>query len=105
MRALITGGTGSLGNSLVKSWLRRDDVERLIVFSRDELKQSQMRERFPDPRLDFRLGDVRDLSRLELAMWEMDVVIHAAALKRVDATAGDPLELIKTNIFGTTNVL
>jgi UDP-N-acetylglucosamine 4,6-dehydratase len=108
MRALITGGTGSLGNALVKSWLKRDEgkyVERLIVFSRDELKQSQMRERFPDPRLDFRLGDVRDSTRLKLAFHGIDTVIHAAALKRVDATAGDPLELCKTNIFGTGNVL
>jgi UDP-N-acetylglucosamine 4,6-dehydratase len=105
MRALITGGTGSLGNALVKSWLKRGDVERLVVFSRDELKQAQMREKFPDPRLDFRLGDVRDSTRLKLAFHGIDTVIHAAALKRVDATAGDPLELCKTNIFGTGNVL
>jgi UDP-N-acetylglucosamine 4,6-dehydratase len=105
MRALITGGTGSLGNTLVKSWLKRDDMERLIVFSRDELKQAQMREKFPDPRLDFRLGDVRDSTRLKLAFHGIDTVIHAAALKRVDATAGDPLELCKTNILGTGNVL
>lgn len=105
MRALITGGTGSLGNALVKSWLQRDDVERLVVLSRDELKQAQMRERFPDPRLLFFLGDVRDISRLKLAFYGIDTVIHAAALKRVDATAGDPLELIHTNILGTSHVL
>jgi len=105
MRALITGGTGSLGNALVRAWLQRDDVERLVVLSRDELKQSQMRERFPDPRLLFFLGDVRDISRLKLAFYGVDAVIHAAALKRVDATAGDPLELMKTNVMGTANVL
>jgi UDP-N-acetylglucosamine 4,6-dehydratase len=105
LKALITGGTGSLGNALVKAWLKRDDVERLIVFSRDELKQAQMRERFPDKRLDFRLGDVRSLTRLRLALHGIDTVIHAAALKRVDATANDPLELCETNIFGTGNVL
>jgi len=94
-----------LGNALVKSWLKRDDVERLVVFSRDELKQSQMREKFTDNRLRFMLGDVREQSRLKMAMYGIDTVIHAAALKRVDATAGDPLELCKTNIFGTGNVL
>ena len=105
MRALITGGTGSLGNALVRAWLQRDDVERLVVLSRDELKQAQMRERFPDPRLLFFLGDVRDISRLKLAFYGIDTVIHAAALKRVDATASDPLELIQTNVMGTANVL
>ena len=105
MRALITGGTGSLGNALVRAWLQRDDVERLVVLSRDELKQAQMRERFPDPRLLFFLGDVRDISRLKLAFYGVDTIVHAAALKRVDATANDPLELIQTNVMGTANVL
>ena len=77
----------------------------LIVFSRDELKQAQMRERFPDPRLDFFLGDVRDLSRLRLAFDRANVVIHAAALKRVDSVAHDPDEVYKTNIQGVRNVL
>jgi UDP-N-acetylglucosamine 4,6-dehydratase len=80
-------------------------MERLVVLSRDELKQAQMRERFPDPRLLFFLGDVRDLSRLMLAFYGIDTVIHAAALKRVDATANDPIELKQTNIDGTMNVL
>jgi len=105
VRVLITGGTGSLGHALVSAWLQNDAVERVVVFSRDELKQAQMRELFPDPRLDFRLGDVRDISRLKLAFYGMDTVIHAAALKRVDATANDPLELIATNVIGTSNVL
>lgn len=105
MRVLITGGTGSLGQALVKAWLPREDVEYIAVYSRDELKQAQMRERFSDAKLNFRLGDVRDLSRLKLAFYGIDTVIHAAALKRVDATANDPLELVKTNIMGTSNVL
>lgn len=105
MRVLITGGTGSLGQALVKAWLPRADVEYIAVYSRDELKQAQMRERFPDAKLNFRLGDVRDISRLKLAFYGIDTVIHAAALKRVDATANDPLELCKTNIDGTSNVL
>lgn len=105
MRALITGGTGSLGHALTRAWLAREDVSRLVILSRDEWKQAQMRERFPDPRLDFRLGDVRDLARLTLAFYGIDTVIHAAALKRVDATANDVLELSKTNIQGTSNVL
>lgn len=105
MRVLISGGTGSLGQALVKAWLPRKDVEYIAVYSRDELKQAQMRERFPDAKLNFRLGDVRDLARLKLAFYGIDTVIHAAALKRVDATANDPLELVKTNITGTSNVL
>lgn len=85
--------------------LPRPDVERLVVLSRDELKQAEMRARFPDPKLNFMLGDVRDLARLKLAFYGVDKVIHAAALKRVDATANDPLELVKTNVLGTSNVL
>lgn len=105
MRVLITGGTGSLGQALVKAWLPRTDVEYIAVYSRDELKQAEMRDRFPDKKLNFRLGDVRDIARLKLAFYGIDTVIHAAALKRVDATANDPLELVKTNIMGTSNVL
>ena len=104
MRVLITGGTGSLGHALVKAFLQETDW-RLVVFSRDELKQAHMRERFTDPRLDFRLGDVRDLARLNLALYGVDAVVHAAALKRVDAVAGDPVEVFKTNVYGTFNVL
>jgi UDP-N-acetylglucosamine 4,6-dehydratase len=104
VRVLITGGTGSLGHALVKAFLQETDW-RLVVFSRDELKQAHMRERFSDPRLDFRLGDVRDLARLNLALYGVDAVVHAAALKRVDAVAGDPVEVFKTNVYGTFNVL
>lgn len=104
MRLLITGGTGSLGHALVKAFLAETDWQ-LVVFSRDELKQAHMRERFPDPRLDFRLGDVRDERRLKVALWGVDAVVHAAALKRVDAVAGDPVEVFHTNVKGTFNVL
>jgi UDP-N-acetylglucosamine 4,6-dehydratase len=89
----------------VAHWLSTTD-HRLIVFSRDELKQAQLKEKFPDPRLDCFLGDVRDLPRVELAMGaHPDAVIHAAALKRVDAVCHDPDEILKTNILGTRNVL
>jgi len=106
VRILITGGTGSLGHALVKHWLETTDY-RLIVFSRDELKQAQMREEFPDvERLAFFLGDVRDLARLNLAFAaKVDVVVHAAALKRVDSVCYDPDEVLKTNILGSRNVL
>lgn len=105
MRILITGGTGSLGHALVKHWLATTTY-RLVVLSRDELKQAQMREEFPDARLDFFLGDVRDLQRLELAFAAgIDVVVHAAALKRVDSVCYDPDEVFKSNVLGSRNVL
>jgi UDP-N-acetylglucosamine 4,6-dehydratase len=104
-RILITGGTGSLGHALVAHWLKTTD-HRLIVFSRDEKKQADMREEFPDGRLDFFLGDVRDLPRLKLAFAaSVDVVVHAAALKRVDSVCHDPDEVLKTNVLGSRNVL
>lgn len=104
MRRLITGGTGTLGHALVHHWLTFTDDE-LVVYSRDELKQAHMRERFPDRRVNFFLGDVRDRERLEQAFHGVDIVVHAAALKRVDAVAGDPVEVTKTNVLGTWNVL
>lgn len=104
MRLLITGGTGSLGHALTRYVLEHTDW-RVVVLSRDELKQARMRETIPDPRLDFRLGDVRDVGRLKLAFHGVDMVVHAAALKRVDAVAGEPAEVFHTNIFGTRNVL
>lgn len=104
MRLLITGGTGSLGHALVRHVLATTDW-RVIVLSRDELKQSQMRAAIPDPRLDFFLGDVRDRDRLTLAFAPVDAVVHAAALKRVDSVARDPDEVFQTNVLGTRNVL
>lgn len=86
-------------------YLKNTD-HRLIVLSRDELKQAVMREEFPDERLEFFLGDVRELARLELAFEaQVDVVVHAAALKRIDSTCHDPDEVFKTNVLGSRNVL
>jgi UDP-N-acetylglucosamine 4,6-dehydratase len=106
---LITGGTGSLGHALVKEILNRwPSVGRLAVFSRDELKQHEMREKFPEeqfPSLRFFLGDVRDRQRLLRAFNRVDVVIHAAALKQVPAAEYNPMEFIRTNVIGAENVV
>lgn len=107
MRLLVTGGTGSFGRALAQALLADEPrLERLIVYSRDEVKQAEMRETIgADPRLRFLLGDVRDRRRLELAMHGIDVVVNAAALKRVDACAYSPSEALDTNVGGTRNVL
>lgn len=103
---LITGGTGSFGNRLVEIVLRDYQPKRLIVFSRDELKQHDMRLQFPDSRLSFFLGDVRDRERLVRAFKaDVDLVIHAAALKQVPSCEYNPFEAIKTNILGAQNVI
>ena len=106
---LITGGTGSLGQALVKEILHRwPEIKRLVVFSRDELKQYDMRHKFPEnefPALRFFLGDVRDLQRLRRAFNRVDVVIHAAALKQVPAAEYNPVEFIRTNVMGAENVV
>ena len=106
---LITGGTGSLGHALVKEILNRwPSVGRLVVFSRDELKQHEMQEKFPEeqfPSLRFFLGDVRDRQRLVRAFNRIDVVIHAAALKQVPAAEYNPMEFIRTNVIGAENVV
>jgi UDP-N-acetylglucosamine 4,6-dehydratase len=104
MRILVTGGTGSLGRALTRHLLATTDWH-VIVLSRDEWKQSQMRADITDPRLDFFLGDVRDQDRLRLAFSSVDTVVHTAALKRVDSVARDPDEVFKTNVMGTRNVL
>jgi len=102
---LITGGTGSFGQAFVKFALKHD-VRKVIIYSRDEYKQSQLELNLnKDDRLRFYLGDVRDLDRLEMAFYGVDYVIHAAALKRVEKCEADPLEAIKTNVFGSTNVI
>jgi UDP-N-acetylglucosamine 4,6-dehydratase len=103
---LITGGTGSLGKSLVEYFLRDSKVRRIAIFSRDELKQQQMRIQFQDDsRLRWFLGDVRDLDRLKRAFHGVDYVIHAAALKQVDTGEYNPMEFIKTNVLGSQNVI
>jgi UDP-N-acetylglucosamine 4,6-dehydratase len=103
---LITGGTGSLGKSLVDYLLKETNVRRIAIFSRDELKQQQMRIQFQDnPRLRWFLGDVRDLERLKRALHRVDFVIHAAALKQVDTGEYNPMEFVKTNVLGSQNVI
>ena len=101
---LITGGTGSLGQALTNRLLKTE-VNQIRIFSRNELKQIEMEEKFQDKRLRFFIGDVRDLSRLELAFEDVDFVFHAAALKHVPKVEYNPFESIKTNIIGSENVI
>jgi len=103
---LITGGTGSFGNKFVEILLARYRPRRLVIFSRDELKQFQMQARFEgDSRLRFFIGDVRDRERLVRAMHGVDVVVHAAALKQIPACEYNPFEAIQTNVMGGKNVI
>jgi UDP-N-acetylglucosamine 4,6-dehydratase len=103
---LITGGTGSLGKSLTREILNSTNVRRIAIFSRDELKQSNMRIEFADDeRLRWFLGDIRDIERLKRAFHDVDFVIHAAALKQVDTGEYNPMEFIKTNVLGSQNVI
>lgn len=102
---LITGGTGSFGRAFVKTVLERYDPRRVIIYSRDELKQYEMAQQFKDKRLRFFLGDVRDLDRLQRACSGIQVLIHAAALKQVPAAEYNPFECIKTNVLGAQNVI
>ena len=104
---LITGGTGSFGQKFVRTVLENFSPKRLIVYSRDELKQSEMKDdsNFNHPALRFFLGDVRDRDRLSLAMRGVDYVVHAAALKQVPAAEYNPHEFIKTNVTGATNIV
>lgn len=104
---LVTGGTGSFGNKFVERLLVNDACKKIIVFSRDEFKQHEMKQRFPnsEKKLRFFLGDVRDLSRLQRAFDGVNIVVHAAALKQVPALEFNPLEAIKTNVLGTQNVI
>lgn len=103
---LITGGTGSLGKSLIEYLLNETTVRRVAIFSRDELKQQQLRAHLKnDERLRWFLGDIRDLARLKRAFHDVDFVIHAAALKQVDTGEYNPMEFIKTNVLGSQNVI
>lgn len=105
---LVTGGTGSFGKRFVETVLREHNPQRCLVFSRDELKQSEMRQ-MPvfqdDPRLRFFIGDVRDEARLRRAFDGVDCVVHAAALKQVPACEYNPFEAIKTNVLGAQNII
>lgn len=104
---LITGGTGSFGKKFTEHVLTHEaDVQRLVIFSRDELKQHEMRTQgFNDPRLRYFIGDVRDADRLRRAMQGIDTVVHAAALKQVPACEYNPIEAVMTNIMGAKNVI
>ena len=106
---LITGGTGSFGKFMARTLLEKSPVRRLVIFSRDELKQFEMQQldwvKANDHRLRFFIGDVRDAERIRLACERIDVVIHAAAMKQVPAAEYNPFEAIKTNVIGAQNVI
>lgn len=106
---LITGGTGSFGKAFVKTVLERyPEVRRLVIYSRDELKQYEMSQTFPDskyPGIRYFIGDVRDEARLRRALEGIDIVVHAAALKQVPAAEYNPFECIKTNVLGAQNLI
>jgi len=103
-RVLVTGGTGSFGRECV-SHLLKTTKSKVVVFSRDELKQWEMRQEFDDLRLRFFVGDVRDKDRLKRAFYGVTTVIHAAALKQVPTAEYNPFEVVKTNIIGSQNVI
>lgn len=102
---LITGGTGSFGQRYTDTLLKRYSPKKIIIFSRDELKQSEMQQQYNDPCMRYFIGDVRDRERLSRAMYGVDYVIHAAALKQVPAAEYNPMECIRTNIDGAENVI
>ena len=103
-KILITGGTGSLGQSLVKKLLN-EPVETIRIYSRDEWKQFEMKNDMPDKRLRFFIGDVRDKERLSRAVEGVDIVIHAAALKHISTAEYNPFEAVKTNVYGSQNLI
>ncbi len=102
---LITGGTGSFGRKFAEVLLREHEFKKLIVFSRDELKQHEMQQEFNDPRVRYFIGDVRDKERLRRAAQGVDFIVHAAALKQVPSCEYNPFEAVKTNIMGASNLI
>ena len=103
---LVTGGTGSFGKKFIARMLQDYHPQKIIVYSRDELKQHEMRiSGFDHPDLRYFIGDVRDLTRLRRAMQGVDIVVHTAALKQVPACEYNPMEAIKTNVIGSSNVI
>ncbi|WP_415397890.1 polysaccharide biosynthesis protein [Sulfurimonas sp. CS5] len=101
---LITGGTGSFGNAVLRNFLNTD-IKEIRIFSRDELKQDDMRKKYTNNKLKFYLGDVRDINSLEDALKDVDYVFHAAALKQVPSCEFYPMQAVQTNVIGTENVL
>ena len=102
---LVTGGTGSFGKAFISYALENLNPRRVAVLSRDELKQSEMRAAYPDERMRWFLGDIRDRDRLTRAFHGVDYVVHAAALKQVDTAEYNPIEYVKTNVMGSQNVI
>ena len=103
-KLLITGGTGSFGNAVLRRFLN-SDISEIRIFSRDEKKQDDMRKRYNSPKLKFYIGDVRDSRSWPAAMRGVDYVFHAAALKQVPSCEFHPMEAVSTNVLGTENVL
>ena len=107
-KILVTGGTGSFGKSLIFYLLKHYNLKKIVIFSRDELKQYEMEKTIPlkfKNKVRFFIGDVRDLNRLKFAMQDIDIVIHAAALKQVETSEYNPFEAVKTNVLGAQNVI
>ena len=104
-KILITGGTGSFGNAALSEYLKNKKFNKIIILSRDEAKQHYMSQKFNSDKIEYILGDVRDKSRMEETILDVDVVFHAAALKQVPSNELNPQEAVKTNINGTENVI
>lgn len=102
---MVTGGTGSFGKNCVKRLLQDDQASKVIVFSRDELKQFEMQSEYNSPKLRYFLGDIRDFDRLKQATDGVDIIIHAAAIKQIPAAEYNPMEAIKTNVIGAENIV
>ncbi len=102
---LITGGTGSFGNAVLRRFLKSDEFKEIRIFSRDEKKQDDMRRFYKDPKIKYYIGDTRNPHSVEQAMQGVDMVFHAAALKQVPSCEFFPLEAVQTNVTGTANIL